>query len=217
MAYTFNGTTQYLVAAGRATALISAYPFTIFARARSTNTASNQIVMTLIQSTGPFSGMAIYMAGGVVGDPALWSHAGASSASAGTYSSGVWYALTGSGIDNSNGAIALDNTRGTGTNGLFLSGTLDINLAARLIPSITQPLTGSLCCAALWDVELTAADIAQLVAGFSPRRVRPDRLKEYSPLVRDLIHWVCDASGAPGSWSATGSPTVSAHPRSYGF
>jgi hypothetical protein len=65
---------------------------------------------------------------------------------------------------------------------------------------------------ALWSERLTPADIASLVAGFSPRRIRPQSRIAYTPLIRGLG----DLHGLLASWTEFGSPTVYDHPRSYG-
>jgi hypothetical protein len=62
---------------------------------------------------------------------------------------------------------------------------------------------------AIWNVALTAADIAQLADNVSPIFVKPQNLVFYAPLIRDLTEW---RSGI--SLTASGS-TASAHPRIY--
>lgn len=66
---------------------------------------------------------------------------------------------------------------------------------------------------ALWSVVLTAAEIASLSKGFSPRRVRPQSLLAYAPLIREAVEW---AKGL--AMSRTGpAPTYGEGPRLYGF
>jgi len=59
---------------------------------------------------------------------------------------------------------------------------------------------------AIWDIDLSADDIAALAKGFSPLMVRRDRLVEYMPLVRS--NW-----SKSGAFGVTGAPGVLDHPR----
>jgi hypothetical protein len=73
-------------------------------------------------------------------------------------------------------------------------------------------LTGQIAMAAFWQAALDDAEVTSLSRGFSPRRVRPQQLVFYAPMVRDVFSWV----KAQLTFTDSGS-TVSAHPRSYGF
>jgi hypothetical protein len=73
-------------------------------------------------------------------------------------------------------------------------------------------LTGQIAMAAFWQTNLDDAEVASLAKGFSPRRVRPQQLVFYAPMVRDVFSWV----KAQLTFTDSGS-TVSDHPRSYGF
>lgn len=59
---------------------------------------------------------------------------------------------------------------------------------------------------AIWDIDLSADDIAALAEGHSPLMVRRDRLVEYLPLVRG--NW-----SKSGAFGVTGAPGVLDHPR----
>jgi hypothetical protein len=72
-------------------------------------------------------------------------------------------------------------------------------------------LTGNVAMAGFWSTNLTDDEVASLAKGFPPRRVRPQALVFYAPLVRDVFDWR-KANGFTDSGS-----TVSAHPRSYGL
>jgi len=62
----------------------------------------------------------------------------------------------------------------------------------------------------VWNVELTAAEIASLAAGMTCDKVRPQSLVFYAPLVRDLI----DAKGGL-TITNNNTATVVNHPRVY--
>lgn len=73
-------------------------------------------------------------------------------------------------------------------------------------------LTGKIAMAAFWRAGLDDSEVASLGKGFSPRRVRPQDLVFYAPLVRNVFNWI----QAPLTFTDSGS-TVSDHPRCYGM
>lgn len=77
--------------------------------------------------------------------------------------------------------------------------------------STDSPLTGKEAMAAFWGINLTDDEVVSLAKGFPPRRVRPQSLFMYAPMVRDLFDW---RAGQPFT---DGGTTVSDHPRSYGM
>lgn len=221
MAWTFSGSGQYTKA--NTGAQVSAYPITIFARGKSTDTAALQTLFSYIQNSSPYNGMGLYFRGDVGGNPLTYSKWSALAVnSSGGYSSGVWVAATGRANSATQFDIDLDGTVTTGgtSSVAFLTSPppADVHIGYRANPTATDLLTGSLACIALWAAYLDDAEKDSLVKGFSPRRVRPQSLKFYVPLVRDL-RAVFDAlaSGGHSAWTTTGSPTVTDHPRSYGI
>lgn len=72
-------------------------------------------------------------------------------------------------------------------------------------------VNGRLAEAAIWSVALTQDERRSLAAGFPPRRVRPQSLVFYAPLLRD-VHDLRDAR----AYLTRGTPSVFAHPRRYG-
>ena len=64
--------------------------------------------------------------------------------------------------------------------------------------------------AAIWNVALTAEEIASLADGFTCDKVRPQSLVFYAPLVRDLI----DVKGGV-TITNNNTATVATHPRVY--
>jgi hypothetical protein len=72
------------------------------------------------------------------------------------------------------------------------------------------PWDGLLAEMAIWSVELTAAERESLQKDFSPRRIRPQSLEWYSPMVRNLQELT-----AAYSMNNNNSATVGVHPRVY--
>lgn len=218
MAYTFNGSTQYLRAQYSTNALASAWPVTLFARAKSTDMASVQIAVSYIYSNSPYNGLSLYLNGSAGGDPLGFSRFGATTIQSSVgYSSGVWMSWAGRSYSNTSFDIDAENTVTTGgVTSTAWQNTSDMQIGARLQPSLNSQITGDVACVAMWSAALTDAEIASLVAGFSPRRVRPQSLVFYAPLVRNLA--VIQAAAAPtASLAGVASPAVSDHPRSYGI
>jgi hypothetical protein len=85
---------------------------------------------------------------------------------------------------------------------LYISG---IALAA-----VGNFLNGQAAEVAVWEVELTADEVASLSKGFKPSRIRPQSLLYYAPLIRDLNEV---RSGL--ALTNTNSATVADHPRVY--
>jgi hypothetical protein len=72
---------------------------------------------------------------------------------------------------------------------------------------IANALIAEVC---IWSVVLTDDEIVSLAKGFSPRKVRPQSIRFYSPLVRELQDLRNGLSITNGN-----SATVATHPRIY--
>lgn len=221
MAWSFSGSGQYVKA--NCGDVVAAYPITIFARGKSTDIANLQALATFIQNSSPFNGAGLFFGGATGGDPMIFSKFGGVNAnSAAGYSSGTWVSVAGRASGATQIDIDLDGTvtAGAATSVAFPTspGPGDIQIAHRDTGGATNLLTGAAACIALWAAYLDDNEVLSLAKGFSPRRVRPQALKFYAPLVRDLRAPVDAKSGGSHSvWTTTGSPTVSDHPRSYGI
>lgn len=77
-------------------------------------------------------------------------------------------------------------------------------------PGDVYPFNGYVAECALWNTALTDAEIESLAKGFSPRRIRPQSLVFYAPLLRNLQDL---RQGL--ALTAVNSPTVASHPRVY--
>ncbi len=76
--------------------------------------------------------------------------------------------------------------------------------------AVANYMSGYIAEAAVWNIELTDAEVAVLAAGFSPLFVRPQNLVAYWPLIRDLN----DKVGGYNLTAVSGDsgPIVSPHP-----
>jgi len=72
---------------------------------------------------------------------------------------------------------------------------------------------GRIADAAVWNTDLTAAEVAELGKGVSPLKVRPQSLVWYAPLIRDLVEirqgLTLTANGSPSAYTD--------HPRTFGL
>ena len=95
------------------------------------------------------------------------------------------------------------------TGGQTPTGINRLHIGSRIVSGVNGGfLDGQIADVCVWNVALADEEVAALAKGISPRRIRPQSLVFYAPLVRDIV----DAKG--GSLSVTGT-TVAAHPRTY--
>jgi hypothetical protein len=215
MAYAFASGGGALIGVGVGQMGITNWPITMFTWVRSTDMANLQSSLTYQQAVSPFNGLHLYVVGAT--DKLAFQAPSGAASSAATYSSGVWYALAGRGRATNDHDVVMDGVATTSTaTGTYLSNLSEIRVGGRSTggAASTNVLTGSTACPAIWNVALSDADIAMLVKGFSPRRVRPANLVWYAPLIRGLQKIV----GAVGqNLSIETSAAPAAHPRIYGM
>lgn len=202
-------------------ALLSAYPFTMFVRGYSTSDTAQQVAMALMAGLGEsYNGSLLVMDGSVGGDPARFSKFGGVLAnSAGSYSINTWHAIAGRAGSATSLDVSLDGTQTAGASTSVSAKTvIELQIGARAAPTISLPLAGACACAAAWTVLLDDDELVSLAKGFSPRRIRPQSLKFYAPLVRDLkLPFWSIAAATPTLSDTVGTSTPSEHPRSYGM
>jgi hypothetical protein len=104
-----------------------------------------------------------------------------------------------------NGAV---DVTGTATNlGTVNATRTSIGITPGNLGAGLRPWSGSLAEIGMWDVALTAAEIAALGKGYTPKLIRPTALRLYVPIVRDVV----DVRG--GLALTTTGTSVSVHPR----
>lgn len=72
---------------------------------------------------------------------------------------------------------------------------------------------------AIWNTDLTSAEISSLAKGFCPKLIRPEYLFFYAPLIRTGSSSIFEATGIPMTAYNFGSaftPTTEPHPRRIG-
>lgn len=173
-----------------AAAAVTAYPATLSCWVRPTTTGAGQIFMA-VGGAANASRVQLAIAPGAQAVAGAADTTGAtvgSAISTATLSTGTWYHILGTFASSTARALFINGSAdGTNTTAVTL-GTLDTTYAAARNNSgtIVGYFNGSLAEGAVWDVELTAAEIASLAAGATPRLIRPASLRAYVPLFGQL-------------------------------
>ncbi len=197
------------------------YPFSMFCRVFCNNITSLAIPLTLslIPASGDRS-MSIGLRGDEAGDKAKFRKANVTTdipESTAAFSAFTWYNIGGSAASATDARVYLDGVRdnGAGTSIAFPTPSSPIVCLGHLqLNGSRLSMLGGASDFAIWNSDLTDAEHASLAKGFSPRRIRPQSLVFYAPLVRNEH----DIVNAYAAWSYPGSaPSITSHRRIYGF
>jgi hypothetical protein len=213
MAYDFNGTTQYL---STASAPASGSPMTIAAWVRREATFGDRVIAAVGVAGGTHrnqlqlaeaSGFAVvtFVAGATT--------SGQLGVSSNTTTQNTWHHAAGVFASSSSRTAYIDGVGGTtNTTNIGSQNAADyINVATRTAGfGQVAFFDGQIAEVGVWNVALTAAEIASLAKGMTCDKVRPQSLVFYSPLTRDLI----DAKGGL-TITNNNTATVANHPRVY--
>ena len=190
-------------------------PVTLACWFNSDSITADQTLIHINRSTGYPRGYSLIAAGAVSGDPirAKTDYGSPASDDSTTgYSANTWHHAAAV-FDASLAYAFIDGgSKGSGAFTQSLSGVIDDLAVAHYVDTENGDsayLSGSIAEAAVWDVNLTDAEIASLAKGFSPKLIRPQNLVFYIPLLNDDDEDI--VSGL--SLTATGTPTDSDHPR----
>lgn len=129
---------------------------------------------------------------------------------------GTWYHAAGTLASNFEGdwlpylSASRANSTNLAANYRSPSNVNGTKIGARTSASLGLYFAGDIAEVGIWNVALTAAEIASLAKGFACSKVRPQSLVFYAPLVRDLI----DARGGL-TITNNNTATVANHLRVY--
>lgn len=182
MARDFNGSTGTL---SKAVAVASSLPVTIAGWYNTDTTASSQTIASIGTNGGTARyHLAISSSGPNILAQATNTAGSNGNASAGTPTTGTWqhaaavFATTTSRTAYFNGVAGTPNTTS-----VTVSGADETRIAARYNSgSLGLFFDGRLAYVAIWNADLTAAEIAMLAAGVSPLLIRPASLVSYCPI-----------------------------------
>lgn len=212
MAYTFNGSSQYL---SISTAAVAAAPLTLACWFNSTSIAVNQGLINVSSASGD-QNFRLSAQGAVTGDPVRAQALNVSAngladtttgylANTWTHACGVFTSATSRTAYINGGSAGTDTVSVTppSIDRMFIGVT-------RNGSAFTNYTAGQIAEVGIWNVALTTAEIASLAKAVSPALIRPASLVFYAPLVREFT----DLRGAR-VFTNNGTATVSAHPRIY--
>lgn len=153
-------------------------------------------------------------AGNLVNDPisisSIDNGVGGTAANAGTFNINTWHHATAVFASTTSRTSYIDGIAGT-TNTVSSdpTGLTTILIGAVMVSSAPALyFDGNLSEFAVWNVVLTTGEINSLAKGFSPKRIRPQSLKFYAPIVRNIADYV-------GRVSLSNTATVTPHNRIY--
>lgn len=209
MAYDFvAASSQYLVTSSTP---VTAAPLTVACWAIKDLT-NNRALVLLGNSTDANIRMGILSAdGGLVNATTADSANTSGTSQAGVSVTGTLFHAAGVFASSSSRTAYADGVAGTAnTSNITPTGINRIGIGARVRSGIDQYHDGLIAEVGIWNVELTAAEIASLAKGVTCDKVRPQSLQFYAPLIRDLQ----DLRGGLTLTNTNGA-TVADHPRVY--
>lgn len=188
------------------------FPATIACWVKTSNTTDTQGLVSLTNASSSGAYCSLRLSGGKVehvhnnNTEAILTFA-----TAGSYSSSNWFhaALTSASATSRN--VYLDGTGTSNATNRAIAVTLGLSYMGR--ESAGNYLDGDLAEVGIWNVALTAAEIALLAAGVSPLFVRRASLRGYWPLYGSYSPEISDFFQVK-AYTVNGA-TASAHPRIY--
>ncbi|QDP48630.1 MAG: putative concanavalin A-like lectin/glucanases superfamily protein [Prokaryotic dsDNA virus sp.] len=112
---------------------------------------------------------------------------GAKDSGVGSYTAGNWHHAAGVWASDSSRIAYLDGTAGTEETTARQPSGINRLVIGEWAGNQGRPLDGFIAEVAIWNVALTASEIAILADGFTANQVRPHSLISYYPMVRDYI------------------------------
>ena len=211
MAYEFNGSNEYISSSDPTNAL----PVTLACWFNVQNATNNQ-VLVYIGDTGSLHKYQISAGGNTEGDPVRGQLQGTNSQNAFTstgWTTNTWNHACGvAAALNSNVVYLNGGSSGTNTSNIVAQNTFNrVNIGANNdnnTPSIYAE--GLIAEVGIWNVALTAAEIASLAKGVTCDKVRPQSLVFYAPLIRNLQEITANRT-----LTNNNTATVANHPRVY--
>lgn len=193
-------------------AVISAMPFSVTLWFRADDVTQNHPLFWVGDKNDANIWCDLEARGGQGGDPVRlvqkWTVVNYQDAQSAAYSANTWHHVVGVWESTTSRSVWLDGTEVNETAAsVALSGYDRLSIGALMDSTPSYTDWQELAEVALYDAVLPDATIALLAMGWSPIRFRDD-LVGYWPLVEDYT----DLSGNGNTLTATGTPTVVAHP-----
>lgn len=207
-----DASSQFL---GNDTAPVTAAPFTMAIWGRSDDATVDQDAIWIGDKDVADNFWTLRFQGAVAGDPLRFtvnSAAGGTSADTTTgYTANTWHHACAVEASATSHTIYIDGgSSAASTTSRSPAGADRINIGRRGDSTPTNYFSGDLAEAAVWNVALSAGDVALLAKAVSPFLVRPEALVFYCPIVGNYSPEIDQLGGL--DMTVTGA-TKSAHPR----
>jgi hypothetical protein len=211
MAFTFNGTNQYL---NTTSPPVTVVPLTLVCWFSANDVTSTRTLLDLTTSFGA-NGFRLLIAGAITGDPVYADYlinTGTNAQTTSGYTANTWNHAAATFPNNTTVTAYLNGGSSATSIGAALNPTpTRICVGARFSSSAPGLyMDGQIAEVGIWNAALTAAEIASLAKGMTCDKVRPQSLVFYAPLVRDLT----DQKGRL-TITNNNAATVANHPRVY--
>ena len=207
MARNFNGTSARIHISS---AVVSATPYTMACWFRTTSMADLGTLISINSTTSGAHYAGLWFRGDVAGDPVdiLIESGGVQNTarSATGCTSGQWHHACGVFSSSTSRTVYLDGGS-SATNNTSTTPSLDRTEVGTWRSS--SWFNGDIAEVGIWNIDLTAADVASLAKGVSPALIRPQNHVAYLPLIRDT-HEIVNATGFTDV-----NTTAANHPRVY--
>jgi hypothetical protein len=208
MAYDFlSGSNRYFEASNQITSI--GVPMTVSVREQYPNTTALRRVWSIYTTDGEVNGQ--YFCSNLSEGVTTINARSTVNGIAGVTLPGAnqWFNALALLVSTTSRTMYVNTTSGTtSTDSSSITSETSIRIGAEARSGGT--FTGQLAEFAIWNAALTADEINSLSQGFKPPRIRPQSLRYYVPLVRD-VHEL--RSGI--TFTAVNAPVVFNHPRVY--
>ena len=207
MARNFNGTSARIHISS---AVVSATPYTMACWFRTTSMAHLGTLISINSTTSGAHYAGLWFRGDVAGDPVdiLIESVGVQNTARSTTgcTSGKWHHACGVFSSSTSRTVYLDGGS-SATNNTSTTPSLDRTEVGAWRSSLW--FNGDIAEVGIWNIDLTAAEVASLAKGVSPALIRPQNHVAYLPLIRDT-HEIVNATGFTDV-----NTTAANHPRVY--
>lgn len=176
-----DASTQYL---SEAAAPVSATPLTLAGWFRSDDATVEQMIVAVGVNGSPNNRWSLSIAGQAAGDPVRATARTTSSQSSDTgtgYSVNTWHHAAGVFVSATSRFAYIDGTVATESTGSRTPSGMD-QCRIGAIGDATLLMSGRIAEVGIWNVALTAGEVAALARGVSPLRIRPGNLVRYYPI-----------------------------------
>jgi hypothetical protein len=208
MAVNIPTNTNYEVAS----AVVTAYPFTMACWFYVSSTTANRTLMDLGSTTADSGQLLIANNAAAVGITSRIAGAQSSAVTSTTYSANTWHhaaAVVNSATDRR--AFLDGGSKGTNATSRAFAGTIDRTEIGRSLRTnvYATSLNGRIAECAIWSATLNDDEVYALGRGYRASLLRPDALVFYAPFIRPVL----DLAGGQTLTVVGGTPTVIEHPR----